>query len=259
MKQMPSESIGSVINLLELSTSDFVQTAYNILLGRWPQSPELSARVSALRMGAGRSRMLADIAASSEFKARQQALVHEGDDEAFLERVYTAYIGRIPEPDGMEFYLNLLRSGKARERVQRDIATSKEARIAGAFWYEFDRLVASERTNIRGLRYWLGRTRRLERRINREFEVLNRAHGRRIADARWDETSGRDNFVSLLRGVDHETLLEIEDIVRAKLAQYANETPDMKTGGSTSGSNEQRASLRIRGMIPSDARHRETE
>lgn len=256
---MPIETIGSVINLLELSTSDFVRTTYNILLGRWPEAPELSARASALRMGAGRSRMLADIAASPEFRARQQALLHEGDDAAFLERVYTAYIGRVPEPDGMAFYLNQLRVGKARERVQRDIATSKEARIAGAFWYEFDRLIASERTNIRGFRYWLGRTRRVERRANREFEVLNRAHGRGFADVRWDETSGRDTLVSLLRGMDYETLVEIEGIVRAKLNHYANETRGIGIEGSPSGANEQRALLRMRGMLQSDPRHREIE
>ena len=169
---MHSQTPRTVVALLALPITDFVQRAYIILLGRQPERHETAARAAALRSGWGRARLLENIVSSPEFGARERLLPGDGSPRAFVERQYFRYMNRAPDAHGLEHYTKMLNSGASLETVRRDIGGSEEARATGSFWTELDRLLEDERKNMQPLGRWFGLLRRQERRRNLELEVL---------------------------------------------------------------------------------------
>jgi FkbM family methyltransferase len=170
---MASDVIYSILDLLALPISNFVQTSYEMLLGRLPDPLELKERASVLRAGWGRRRLLAEITQSPEFKVRQDRLLHEGDDETFVKQQYRRYLNRVPDSDGLATYLGFLNNGKSRAQIRNKIATSREARIAGTFWFELDLLVADENKDGQRFGRSFGKLKRLNRLRNQELEITH--------------------------------------------------------------------------------------
>lgn len=171
---MPSDDVTTVFDLLALPISRFVDISYDKLLGRLPDPAEAKVRASALRSGQGRRRLLADIVESPEFKVRDARLLLEESDETFVARLYRDYLDRKPDPEGLATYVGFLRSGKSRDRIRHDIIRSREARSAGAFWFELHSVVADDRNARRSIGRWMKRSRSLDKRRNQDLEIVAR-------------------------------------------------------------------------------------
>lgn len=172
VKFMLSEDNDSVNQMLSLPVAAFVQAAYDKLLGRFPDPHELKSNIGAIRCGLGRVHFLDNIHKSDEFHTRFQKMINEGSDSAFVSRAFAMYLKRKPDPQGLEHYLEFLQKGKSREIVNHDIANSKEAKKSYTFWYELDRLLNDQRNSGHPIKRWIGKNRRQERKINREFEII---------------------------------------------------------------------------------------
>ncbi|MET0240243.1 MAG: DUF4214 domain-containing protein [Sphingobium sp.] len=168
---MVFEDNESVSQMLALPVAAFVQAAYSKLLGRAPDMHELKANIGALRCGLGRVHFLDNIYESDEFRARIKRVLNEGSDGVFITREFVTYLGRKPDPQGLEHYLGLLESGKGREDVHRDITRSKESKKSYTFWFELDRILNDWRKGIHPIKRWIGKHVREERQINRNFEI----------------------------------------------------------------------------------------
>lgn len=205
---MPTD-IANIGDLLGLETTQFVCVSYQMMLGREPEPRELDAHKSALRLGHGRPRLLADIARSPEYEARQTALFAHGDDSEFVTHLYQAFLGRRPEPDGLETYLGLLRSGRSRAQIRSAVSRSSEARFAGTFWSELQRLLDEEKKGSRGLSRWFGRRKALARSRNRDLEL---AYGQLSEiEALVSEVAGQVSTLKAQIAMLGETLVRLKD------------------------------------------------
>ncbi|MET3763020.1 DUF4214 domain-containing protein [Sphingomonas sp. UYEF23] len=157
-----------------MEATKFVRASYRKVLGRWPEPSELTNHTSALRLGIGRQRLLADIATSAEYESRQKSLLANGDDADCVRHLYETLLGRAPEAEEMNSHLERLRAGRARELICEDIAHSAEARSAATFWSDLSRLVVEEKRGASRFLGWLGRNRRETRNHNRERELAYR-------------------------------------------------------------------------------------
>lgn len=171
-KPMLLEENDSVSQILALPVANFVQASYGKLLGRSPDPVELKSNIGALRCGLGRVRFLENIYRSQEFRTRARQLLYEGSDHIFVAREFAMYLGRSPDPLGLEHYLSLLKKGKSRELVRRDIANSKEAKRSYTFWHELHRLLSDQKNGAHPIKRWIGKSRRESRQRNQEFEIL---------------------------------------------------------------------------------------
>jgi len=167
---VPRDDPQSILDLLTLPVSDFVDASYRLLLRRRPGPAEVAEQSGVLHAGLGRIRFLSDLSVSVEYRAG--AASKEQGDAAFLEELYMRYLGRPVDPQGMDRYLGLLARGRSRERIRRTVAGSREARSKRTLWFELDRLLEDERTERYWLRRWFGRSRRRERRKNLMHEML---------------------------------------------------------------------------------------
>lgn len=168
---MFSEENDSVSQMISLPVAAFVSSAYERLLGRSPSVEELRSNTGALRCGLGRISLLENIYKSDEFQTRLQDTLTEGNDEFFVSRMFTMYLSRKPDPQGLQHYLDLLSSGSSREVVRHDIANSIEARNSYSFWYELIRLLNDRRNSLHPFKRWFGKRRRLDRQRNMDFEI----------------------------------------------------------------------------------------
>ncbi|WP_460989431.1 DUF4214 domain-containing protein [Sphingobium sp. TomTYG45] len=166
------EDNDSVSQMLALPLTSFVHNTYRKMLGRSPDALEVKSNVGALRCGLGRIQFLMNICKSQEFRTRNQQLLNQDSDNAFVAREFAMYLGRSPDPQGLEHYLKLLEKGKSRELIHLDISTSKEARQSYTFWNELDRILIDHRNNCHPLKRWIGARRRANRRANRDFELM---------------------------------------------------------------------------------------
>lgn len=55
------------------------------------------------------------------------AVLHIAADEDFIASLFKTLLGRAPDPDGLAYYLAVLKNGITREAVQESIASSEEA------------------------------------------------------------------------------------------------------------------------------------
>lgn len=170
---MLPEDNDSVSQMLALPVAIFVQAAYKRLLGRSPDPLELKSNIGALRCGLGRVHFLMNIHHSQEFYRRSQQLLNEGGDNEFVAREFAMYLGRTPDPGGLEHYLQLLKTGKSRELVHYDIANSKEAKRSYTFFHELDRLINDYKNSVHPIKRWFGKFRREIRIRNQELEIFS--------------------------------------------------------------------------------------
>jgi len=175
------EDHDSVSRMLALPVAVFVQAAYKKLLDRLPDPLELKSNIGALCCGLGRVQFLTNIRQSQEFQARDHQLLNEAGDNEFVAREFAKYLGRTPDARGLEHYLKMLKAGKSRELVRRDIANSKEAKRSYTFWYELDRLINDHKISIHPIKRWFGKRRREDRRRNQEFEILTTSYNSNIS------------------------------------------------------------------------------
>ena len=169
---MPADDLQSVLDLLTLPIPDFVDASYQLLLGRHAEPAEIREQSGLLHGGLGRLRFLSGLTLSGEY--RKRAATNERSNAAFLEELYMRYLGRPIDPQGMDKYLSLLSRGRARDRIRRNIAASREARAKRTLWFELDRLLADERMERHWLLRWYGRSERRARRDNLMHEILLR-------------------------------------------------------------------------------------
>lgn len=173
VKPMLFEDNDSVSQMLALPVAAFVQAVYGKLLGRLPDTLELKSNIGAIRCGLGRVHFMENVHNSYEFRTRTQKILNDGSDSAFIAREFSMYLGRKPDPQGLEHYLDLLEKGISRKLIHRDISKSKEAKRSYTFWYELDRVLCDYRNSAHPIKRWIGRNRREERKKNQKFEIIN--------------------------------------------------------------------------------------
>lgn len=169
---MPSQEVSNIIDLISLPLDQFIIASYNILLERKPDPSELHLHSSALRAGLGRNRIIYEIFSSREYKDRYDSMMMAKSDNDFIGWLYDRYMRRSPDSIGLAHYSNILGGGASRERVKKDIASSREAQSMGGLWIELDRLLEFERQQHKRRRHWLGRYQPSNRQKHQEHEAL---------------------------------------------------------------------------------------
>lgn len=167
---MAVKDVNNVIDLLSLSTDDFVQSSYNILLGRAPNTVEIQSHAGALRRGFGRSCLLQEISFSAEYSNWHQNMMHGQSDDDFIIWLYQRYMNRAPDPLGLAHYGARLSRGKSREQVKNDVFSSVEARSISNLLFEIDHLLARGRKD-KSRWHWLRLNRPRYLRHHQEHEV----------------------------------------------------------------------------------------
>lgn len=166
---MNYHAVKSIVDLLALPAPSFVQESFLMLLGRVPSITEQRDREITLVLGCGRIAMLADIYQAPEAVSYRHAQMRDGSEADFIEQLYLRYLGRSPDPAGLEHYVNLSQR-KGRAAAQADIAVSKEALYYNSMPFELERLVVLYRRSRQGWR-WIGRAKRVEQIKNIESEI----------------------------------------------------------------------------------------
>lgn len=170
---MAVKDVNNVIDFLSLSTDDFVQSAYSILLGRAPSAIELQSHAGALRRGIGRSCLLQEITLSAEYSNWHHNMMYGQSDDDFIIWLYQRFMNRAPDPLGLAHYGGRLSRGKGREQIRKDIFSSVEARSISNIFFEIDHLLERERMDKPRWR-WLRRNRPRYSRHHQEHEVILR-------------------------------------------------------------------------------------
>jgi len=140
----------SLLQLLQLDGSEFLQQAYRVVLGREADPTGLRDRLQVLDAGGSKSQILADLrcdpeglAYASSFSGlddwiklvQQQASVWDLlalNGEMFLIGAYVALFRREPDVHGFQRYLELMQSGASRTFVLMELFNSPEAREKAA-------------------------------------------------------------------------------------------------------------------------------
>lgn len=169
---MHTLQVNSVLDLISLPIDDFVAEAYRLLLGRRPGELERTERVGALRAGLGRVRFLADMGQSQEYRQCHERMLQTGNDDEVIHALFHIYLNRAPDSDGLQHYGGLLKMGRGRAHVARDIARSPEASCARTFRFELENLITIDQAERHWLRRWFGHNKRQGRLHNLEHEVL---------------------------------------------------------------------------------------
>ena len=123
---LPAITLG---DLYALPPAEFVKVSYRTLLGRETDEGGLSHYLGKLARGDSRAYVLRNIIKSKEYQSRAR---HEDlmdlSDEDFVDAAYRRVLGRGPDDGGRSHYLERLRSGKAKARILKELASSQEAR-----------------------------------------------------------------------------------------------------------------------------------
>ncbi|TXF10930.1 DUF4214 domain-containing protein [Pelomicrobium methylotrophicum] len=170
--------IQTLDDLLQRHGSDFIHAAYFAILGRAPDPEGLRYYLSRLSAGYGKRSIVAQIARSPERTRRNRHLLSIRDDAAFVTAAYHALLGRAPDPDGFQHYLDFLRQGGDRRKMLEDIAASPEAQARAPkqarFEAELAALVEEEKKARHWFWRWFARGERLERQLYRLETELGR-------------------------------------------------------------------------------------
>jgi len=156
--------------------ADFIEACFLAILGRRPDPEGLHYYLGRLDAGYSKRSILAQIARSQERTNRETHLLAIPDDAAFLTATYHAILGRSPDPDGFQHYMDILRKSGDRRQIIQDIQTSPEAQGRASelanFYAEINSLVEEERKVQHWFWRWFARGDRLERQLNRlELEL----------------------------------------------------------------------------------------
>ncbi len=155
---------------------EFINACFLALLGRAPDQDGLHYYLGRLNAGYGKRGILAQIARSPERTNRETHLLAISDDASFLTATYHALLGRSPDPDVLQNYINALRQGRERHQIIQEIQESPEAQKRASelasLNAEINSLVEEERKAQHWFWRWFTRGVRLERQLNRlELEL----------------------------------------------------------------------------------------
>jgi FkbM family methyltransferase len=168
----------TLTKLLQKNDADFIEACFLALLGRAPDPDGLHYYLGRLNAGHSKRSILAQIARSQKGTNRETHLLAIPDDAAFLTATYHALLGRSPDPDGFQHYLDFLRQGGDRRQIIRDIQASPEWQVRAPerarFNAEIASLVEEERKARHWFWRWFARGDRLERQLNRLELALGR-------------------------------------------------------------------------------------
>jgi hypothetical protein len=141
----------SVQRLLRMNESSFVDRAYFALAGRWPDDSVRRRYLARLTSGTSRLRILLEMleagegrSAASAVKGLEAVIGHlrsdlspvavdveellAFDDVAFVDCAYKTLLGRAPDADGLDHYVQLIRSGASKARIVAALCLSAEGR-----------------------------------------------------------------------------------------------------------------------------------
>ncbi len=139
----------------------FLQAVYWLFLGREIDADGRRSYLQKLRDGFGRSGVLQEISGSGEAREKQRPIpavlrnvIDRGinpyildelsrlEDLAFIKLAYRTILRRNADEDGLSSYSALLRDGRSRQAVLRELRTSDEGRTVHADLAEIDRAIA---------------------------------------------------------------------------------------------------------------------
>lgn len=169
-----SPSVAHVGELLRKDGAEFVHAAYRAILGRDADASGLRHYAQRLAAGDSKEHVLVDLrrdpegrafnanipgledviaAASSAAAVRagpaaHAAIAHANDllglhGEAFIRAAYLAILKREVDPEGLQRYIDVLRSGYSRSHILKELAASSEARATPGSVAGLDALLAA--------------------------------------------------------------------------------------------------------------------
>ncbi|ONO43739.1 FkbM family methyltransferase [Burkholderia cenocepacia] len=154
--------------LLALPDEEFVRAAFITALRREPDSSGFHFYLNRLGSGYTKIHILADIFRSKEAKAHlNHTELATLPDEAFVDTIYRRVLGRPADPDGKQYFVEVLKRSGNREHVVNEIKTSSEAMNIDASNAEFERELLDRLKNERRDRWWWNRGARLEKKIDK--------------------------------------------------------------------------------------------
>ncbi len=115
-------------DLLALHDEAFVRAAYRTLLGREADNDGLGHYHARLRAGCGKAKIIWALTQSDE--GRRKASFADLDhlpDIKFIDVAFSRILGRKPDAEAHDHYLNLLKRTGRRDRVVHDLSHSEEA------------------------------------------------------------------------------------------------------------------------------------
>jgi hypothetical protein len=123
------------------------------------------------------------------------------NDVALVDALYRTVLKRAPDPDGQEFYVGQLRSGRSKASIIADIAGSPEAKAAGLELPGLRRYVAAQkwraRSPLRLIGYRNRRESQMHRLENSLGRILDDVHSlRRELQKHVESTETGPNFTS---------------------------------------------------------------
>jgi type VI protein secretion system component VasF len=110
---------------LEAERAYCVSSVYQQYLGYTPDPNGLQHYVDALRNGAPFSHLIREIENSPEAEQRRQHL--EAERAYCVSSMYRQYLGRTPDPNGHQHYVDALRNGAPFSHLIREMENSPEA------------------------------------------------------------------------------------------------------------------------------------
>jgi hypothetical protein len=163
-------------DLLALHDEAFVRAAYRTLLGREADDDGLRHYRACLRAGLGKAEIIWALTQSDE--GRRKASFADLDhlpDTKFIDAAYSRILGREPDAEGRDHYLNLLKRTRRRDRVVHDLSHAKEAHNSpgGQFILALEDYLRRERS-ARGVLARFSAIRRIERRLDEFDWILGR-------------------------------------------------------------------------------------
>ena len=149
----------------------------------------------------------------------------ELNDVAFVEAAYQVLLSRSPDPAGLEYYVNRLRLGHAKNAVVAQIAMSSETGNTPQDLEGLTELKVRHQKSRHWLWRFLERTTRIERQANRLENELGRLTqlGAQRAEQRHAETMNQLNLMQ-------RSMLEHQNSVTRRLDQTQASVADQLTG-----------------------------
>jgi glycosyltransferase involved in cell wall biosynthesis len=163
-------------DLLALHDEAFVRAAYRTLLGREADNDGLRHYRARLWAGCGKAKIIWALTQSDE--GRRKASFADLDhlpDIKFIDVAFSRVLGRKPDAEEHDHYLNLLKRTGRRDRVVHDLSHSEEAlnSSGGQFLLALEDYLRRERL-ARGVLARFSATRRIERRLDEIDWILGR-------------------------------------------------------------------------------------
>lgn len=143
-------SIRSLGELLVMRDQAFVESAYQMLLGREADSEGLQHYVRLLEHGTSKLFIVRDLARSLEANIRFNHVdLNSVTNDQFVDAIYQRLLGRDPEPEGKKHYGYVLAHGGSRKDIIVEIEKSQESWLRNADYLnlklELSTLIAAAR------------------------------------------------------------------------------------------------------------------